>query len=71
MDDGNQYLFNFTFLHDYDVLIAENYTVKVSLPYGATNIKVDLPFEVNYLSTEEKFYDTLDFFGTPMIVFTK
>lgn len=34
------YVLNFTFLHNFEEIIAENYTLKVILPEGATNIKV-------------------------------
>ena len=39
-NDHERYSFDFTFLHNYDVFLAENYTVEVVLPYGATDIKV-------------------------------
>lgn len=42
--DRDLYAFNFTFLHNYDVLLAENYTVEVVLPFGATDIQVRLLF---------------------------
>jgi len=38
IDDPNLYVFNFTYLHDYDVLLTENYTVEITLPYGAQDI---------------------------------
>jgi len=38
-DDG-RYVFNYTFDHDFDSIVAENFTLKVILPEGATNIKV-------------------------------
>ena len=40
IDDRDLYVFNYTYLHDYDVLIAENYTVEITLPYGAHDIEV-------------------------------
>lgn len=38
--EPNRYYFNYTFLHDYNDILAENYTLKIILPEGATNIKV-------------------------------
>jgi len=37
-----RYIFNYTFDFDNDNILAENYTLKVILPEGATNIKVIL-----------------------------
>jgi len=34
-------------MHAYDVLLSENYTLEIVLPLGATDIKVNLPFEVD------------------------
>lgn len=39
-DNTQNYVFNYTFLFDFDDIVAENYTLKVILPEGATNIKV-------------------------------
>jgi len=41
------YVFNFTFLHNIEDILAENYTLKIILPEGATNIKAHLPFAVD------------------------
>lgn len=43
----NLYRLEFPFLHQYDVLLAENYTMEVILPYGASDIKFELPFDVD------------------------
>ena len=40
--DQTFYMFNFTYLHDYDVLLAEEYTVEIILPYGAHDIQVSI-----------------------------
>ena len=39
-DRPHRYIFNTTFLHDFNNFLAENFTIKVILPEGATNIKV-------------------------------
>ena len=39
-DKKGRFIFNYTFDHDLDSIVAENYTLKVILPEGATNIKV-------------------------------
>ena len=41
---GNQFELSLPFFHSYDILLAENYTVEVTLPLGATDIKVSIPF---------------------------
>jgi len=69
-DDHDVYSFNFTFLHNYDVFLAENYTVEVVLPFGATDIKLDLPFDGITTHSELEF-STLDFFGKPKLVIKK
>jgi hypothetical protein len=38
--EPNRYYLNYTFLHNYDEILVENYTLKIILPEGATNIKV-------------------------------
>ena len=40
LDDPDQYTLEFDFLHNYDVLLAENYTVEIIFPFGATDFKV-------------------------------
>ena len=40
LEDENLYSLEFDFLHNYDVLLAENYTVEIILPYGASDFKV-------------------------------
>ena len=38
----NKYTLEIPFLYNYDILLAEDYTVEVILPYGATDITVSL-----------------------------
>jgi len=66
----DNFVFNFTFLHDYKDIVTENYTVKVILPEGATNIKVHVPFK---LDSEERslHFSTLDYWGRPVVVLRK
>ena len=40
LEDENLYTLEFDFLHNYDVLLAENYTVEITLPYGASDFQV-------------------------------
>jgi hypothetical protein len=47
IDEPDTYYFNFTYLHDYDVLLAENYTLELTLPYGAHGIEAHIPFDVD------------------------
>ena len=39
-EGDNLYTLEIPFLYNYDVLLAEEYTVEVILPYGATDITV-------------------------------
>lgn len=48
-------IFNFTFLHEYKDYVSENYTVKVILPEGATDIKVRLKIRNNNLCYRSTF----------------
>lgn len=48
------------------MLLTEDYTVEVVLPLGATNIKVDMPFEAE-VTTDGVNFGTLDYFGAPVI----
>lgn len=34
-------------MHAYDVLLVEDYTLEIVLPLGATDIQVNLPFDVD------------------------
>ena len=54
------------FMHAYDKSLADDYTVKVVLPEGAKDIRVELPSEFKVDSiTIDKFFGTLDYFGRP------
>lgn len=50
-DAPQRYIFNYTFLHDFGNILAENFTLKVILPEGATNIKVLLNHSFDYFSS--------------------
>ena len=69
-DDPDLYTFEFDFLHNYDVLLAENYTVEVILPFGASDFVIDTPIDYDSYHLE-KSYLTLDFAGTPKLVIKK
>jgi oligosaccharyltransferase complex subunit alpha (ribophorin I) len=59
-------------MHAWDKSLTEDYTVKVILPEGAHNIKLELPFHVTGAEISmEKYFGTLDFFGRPAIRINK
>lgn len=61
-------------MHGYDDSLTEDYTVRVMLPEGASNIKVILPSGCGITNddiTMGKFFGTLDFFGRPEIKINK
>lgn len=63
---ANLYKLSIPYYHNYDVLLTEDYTVEVVLPLGATNIKVDLPFDAE-ISTDGVSFNTLDYMGAPVV----
>ena len=66
----NMYTLEIPFLYNYDVLLAEDYTVEVILPYGATDITFDVPFKIDSEEIGRSML-TLDFFGTPKLILKK
>ena len=69
-DDADLYTLEFDFLHNYDVLLAENYTVEVILPFGASDFVIESPVEYDSFHVEKSWL-TLDFAGTPKLVIKK
>lgn len=68
--ENGRFIFNYTFDHDFSEIVAENYTLKVILPEGATDIKVHLPFGVDSVS-EDLYFSTLDYIGRPQLIIKK
>lgn len=69
-ENGGRFVFNYTFDFDIADILAENFTLKINLPEGATDIKVHLPFEVDSID-EDKYFSTLDYIGRPQITIKK
>ena len=70
--DPSEHTLEVDFMHAYDKSLVEDYTVKVVLPEGAKNIRIELPSEFKVDSIEMgKFFGTLDFFGRPQITINK
>jgi len=68
----NEHTLEVDFMHAFDKSLTEDYAVRVILPEGAKNIKVELPSNVNPDSIEmSKFFGTLDYFGRPEILIKK
>lgn len=61
---------NYTFDHDFNDILAENYTLRVILPEGATNVKVHLPFPVDSMKTGS-YFSTLDYIGKILVTIRK
>ncbi len=61
---------NYTFDHDFNDILAENYTLRVILPEGATNVKVHLPFPVDSMETGS-YFSTLDYIGKILVTIRK
>lgn len=60
------YILEVDFMHAFDKSITEDYVVKITLPEGATNIKLELASDINPDSIEMgKYFGTLDYFGRP------
>ncbi|KAI2809962.1 hypothetical protein RDWZM_002927 [Blomia tropicalis] len=56
--------------HIYDDMTIDEATVKIILPEGASNFKLNLPYDVKRQS-DEVYYSYLDTIGRPVIVLTK
>jgi oligosaccharyltransferase complex subunit alpha (ribophorin I) len=69
-NENGRFIFNYTFDQDFSDILAENYTLKVILPEGATNLKVHLPFAVDSVE-HELYFSTLDYIGRPQITIKK
>ena len=63
-------MFNFTFMHDFSNIVAENYTVKVVLPEGSSEVFIHIPFDIDdqYFETQ---FQTLDYEGRPALIIKK
>jgi oligosaccharyltransferase complex subunit alpha (ribophorin I) len=61
------------FMHSWDQSLSEDYRVRVVLPEGATNIRLELPFQAHNGATISlgKYFGTLDFYGRPEINIVK
>lgn len=72
MTNPHEHTLEVDFMHPYDSSLSEDYTVRVILPEGATNIRLELPqnFEIDNFELS-KYFGTLDFFGRPMLVINK
>ena len=65
--DSSQFHLEIDFLYNYDILLAENYTVEIILPYGASDFEIDLPFDIESTQISHSI-STLDFFAKPKLV---
>lgn len=71
--EDDQFTLEVDFMHAWDKSLSEDYKVRVILPEGATNIKLELPFQAHNGATIslDKYFGTLDFYGRPMIIIDK
>lgn len=65
---GNRYMVNLTFGMPYTDMLAKNYTVKITLPEGADNIKVVLPVGTEYTVSYDKEFGCLDLMGRKSVI---
>lgn len=84
LTDPTQHTLTIDFLHNYDVLMTENYTIEFILPYGAKDFKVsfiqmiltliifqiEAPFDIDSQEYDTSI-ETLDFFGKPKLIVKK
>lgn len=54
-DDPDLYTLEFDFLHNYDVLLVENYTLEVILPLGTYDFKIETPIDYESYHLEKSF----------------
>ena len=74
LEDRTKHTLEVDFMHAYDKSLTEDYTVRVILPEGASNIHVELPGQLEgKLDSIEmtKYFGTMDYFGRPTIVMKK
>jgi len=69
-DNEDNFHLNVTFGLPYHDLLAKNYTTKIVLPEGASDIKVNLPISSKFQITHEKSFSYLDLFGRPTVSIT-
>ena len=68
-DKPQEHTLEVDFMHAYDKSLTEDYQVKVILPEGASNVKVELVGVIEPDSIEVgKYFGTLDYFGRPEII---
>ena len=68
--DNEKFTATFTVSHPYDEIVAEDFTLKIVLPEGASEVKLDLPFEVDSVHNEST-YRYLDMEGSKVLVIKK
>ena len=69
-EHDDQYVLEMPFMHAYEGYIADNFTMFVTLPSGASDIKVDLGFDDDKtvdITTDGLYFGTLDFLGRPQV----
>lgn len=69
--DPAKHTLEVNFMHAFEDSLTEDYTVKVILPEGATDIEVELPAHLKNFVDKiylDKYFGTLDYFGRPMVV---
>jgi oligosaccharyltransferase complex subunit alpha (ribophorin I) len=69
-DDSSQLVLNVTYAINTPSLFIEDYTLRIILPEGATDIKPVIPFAVDGI-TNESHFTYLDFTGRPVVVIKK
>eukprot|EP01102_Stenamoeba_stenopodia_P018754 TRINITY_DN6940_c0_g1_i1.p1 TRINITY_DN6940_c0_g1~~TRINITY_DN6940_c0_g1_i1.p1 ORF type:complete len:626 (+),score=154.03 TRINITY_DN6940_c0_g1_i1:51-1928(+) len=69
-DDASQYVLNVSFSAANNFLSIDDYTLRIILPEGASDIKPVLPFDVDSES-EERHFTYLDVSGRPVLVLKK
>jgi oligosaccharyltransferase complex subunit alpha (ribophorin I) len=69
--DATKHTLEVNYMHAFEDSLTEDYTVKVILPEGATDIDIEVPQNLKNFVDKiylDKYFGTLDYFGRPMIV---
>lgn len=66
----DEYEFNINFSHPFDDIVAEEFEFSIILPEGATDTKIDIPFEMDNIKHATVF-KYLDLFGRQKIIMSK
>ena len=71
-NDKSMFTLQVDFMHAIDETVTEDYTVKIYLPEGASDIQLELPATLKADSINvDKYFGTMNYVGRPLIIIKK